>query len=59
MRKVLNQAVWSRLRTTPEAQAKFERIATKNPKHKKKAVVALMRELGIAMWHKAMDALAA
>jgi transposase len=59
VRKVLNQAVWSRLRTTPEARAKFDRIAEKNPKHKKKAVVALMRELGIAMWHKALDALAA
>jgi transposase len=59
VRKVLNQAVWSRLRTTPEARAKFDRIAAKNPKHKKKAVVALMRELGIAMWHKALDALAA
>jgi len=59
VRKVLNQAVWSRLRTTPQARAKFERIATKNPKHKKKAVVALMRDLGIAMWHKALDALAA
>jgi transposase len=59
VRKVLNQAVWSRLRTDQQAKAKYERIAEKNPKHKKKAVVALMRELGIAMWHKAVDALAA
>ena len=56
---MLNQAVWSRLRTDEPARSKFERIAEKNPKHKKKAVVALMRELGIAMWHKALDALAA
>ena len=59
VRKVLNQAVWSRLRTDEPARSKFERIAEKNPKHKKKAVVALMRELGIAMWHKALDALVA
>ena len=59
VRKVLNQAVWSRIRTDQQAKAKYERIAEKNPKHKKKAVVALMRELGIAMWHKAVDALAA
>ena len=59
VRKVLNQAVWSRIRTDQQAKAKYERIAERNPKHKKKAVVALMRELGIAMWHKAADALAA
>jgi len=59
IRRVLNQAAWSRIRTDRAAQAKYERIAAKNPKHKKKAVVALMRELGIAMWHKAREALAA
>lgn len=59
LRKVLNQAVWSRVRSDAQVRAKFERIAEKNPKHKKKAVVALMRDLGIAMWHKALAALAA
>jgi len=56
LRKVLCQAVWSRVRTDEQARAKFERIAQKNPKHKKKGIVALMRDLGIAMWHKALAA---
>lgn len=59
LRKVLNQAVWSLVRTDEAAGAKYDRIAEKNPKHRKKAVVATMRDLGIAMWHTACDALAA
>jgi transposase len=59
IRKVLNQAVWASLRSDPDARAKYDRVASKNPSHKKKAVVALMRDLGIAMWHKALAALAA
>lgn len=59
LRKVLNQAVWSLLRSDQAAEAKYDRIAQKNPKHRKKAVVATMRDLGIAMWHTACDALAA
>lgn len=59
LRKVLNQAVWAMIRSDGQAAAKYERIAHKNPKHKKKAVVATMRDLGIAMWHTALDARAA
>ena len=59
LRRVLNQAVWSLLRSDAEAAAKYDRIAAKNPKHRKKAVVASMRDLDIAMWHTALDALAA
>lgn len=59
IRKVLCQAVWSRIRTDEQARAKYQRLVERNPTHRKKAVVALMRELGIAMWHKAMAALAA
>lgn len=59
IRKVLNQAVWSRVRTNDQASAKFDRVAAKNPTHRKKAVVALMRDLGISMWHTALEALAA
>lgn len=56
LRKTLCQAVWSRVRTDEQVRAKYERIAEKNPKHKKKGIVALMRDLGIAMWHKALAA---
>lgn len=56
LRKALCQAVWSRVRTDEQARAKYERIAEKNPKHKKKGIVALMRDLGITMWHKAKAA---
>jgi hypothetical protein len=34
----------------------YERIVEKNPKHKKIAIVACMRRLGILMWHLACDA---
>ncbi|MGV1080947.1 MAG: transposase [Candidatus Nanopelagicales bacterium] len=53
LRMALCQAVWSRVRTDEQARAKYERIAEKNPTHKKKGIVALMRDLGITMWHKA------
>jgi transposase len=56
VRKVLCQAVWSRVRTDEPTRAKYERIAEKNPGHKKKGIVALMRDLGIVMWHKALAA---
>jgi len=56
VRKVLCQAVWSRVRTDREARSKYERIAERNPQHVKKGIVALMRDLGIAMWHKALVA---
>lgn len=59
IRKVLCQAVWSSLNCDEKAKAKYARVAEKNPGHRKKAVVALMRDLGIAMWHKALAALAA
>ena len=41
LRKVLCQAVWSRVRADEQAQAKYRRIAEKNPKHKKKGIVAI------------------
>ena len=56
VRKVLCQAVWSRLRVVASEQRSYERIVQRNPKHKKIAVVARMRVLGIRLWH---DGLAA
>ncbi len=51
VRKVLCQAVWSRLRTEPAERAAYERLVARNPKHKKIAVVARMRALAVRLWH--------
>lgn len=56
VRRALCQAVWARVRTDDSARAAYKRICDKNPKHKKKAVVALMRRLAVRMWHRALDA---
>jgi len=55
IRSVLNQALWAHLKYNGEEKAAYERIVEKNPKRKKKAVVACMRRLGIRMWHVTMD----
>jgi transposase len=59
VRKVLCQATWARVRTDEEEKAAYQRIAARNPKHKKIAVVASMRRLAVRMWHRAVDGLAA
>ena len=56
VRKVLCQAVWSRLRVVESERAAYERLVARNPKQKKIAVVARMRMLAIRLWH---DGLAA
>jgi transposase len=55
MRRVLCQAVWSRLRYDEAAQEAYYRIARRNPKRRKVAVVAGMRRLVTQMWHRACD----
>jgi transposase len=52
VRRVLCQAAWSRIREERVDHAAYQRIATKNPKHKKIAVVAMMRRLAVQMWHR-------
>ena len=56
VRKVLCQAVWSRLRHVEGERFAYDRIVAKNPKHKKIAVVARMRVLGIVLWHEGLAA---
>jgi len=56
VRKVLCQAVWSRLRLAASDRGAYERIVSRNPRHKKIATVACMRVLGVRLWH---DGLAA
>jgi len=57
IRKILNQAVWSRVRWNPEARQRFGRLAARTGV--KKAIVAEMRKLGIELWHRAVAAIAA
>jgi len=56
VRKVLCQAVWSRVRTDPNEKKVYERIVARNPKHKKIAIVAAMRRLAVKMWHEGLKA---
>ncbi len=56
VRKVLCQATWSRVRYDAVEKAAYERIKAKNPQHKKIAVVASMRRLGVRMWHRGLAA---
>lgn len=57
IRKVLCQASWAIIRGG-EAQERsaYARVVGRNPKHKKIGVVALMRRLGIRMWHVGLEA---
>lgn len=56
VRKVLCQAVWSRLRCVASERRAYDRIVQRNPKHKKIAVVARMRTLAITLWHEGLAA---
>jgi transposase len=56
VRKVLNQAVWSRIRCVPTEREFYDRLAKKNPRHKKIAVVAAMRRMAIRCWHNGLEA---
>jgi transposase len=51
VRWMLCQAVWAHLRLDAEEQDCYDRIAARNPKHRKIAVVACMRRLAIRLWH--------
>lgn len=56
VRKALCQASWAIARHDLDERSVYRRIVGKNPKHKKIAVVALMRRLGIKMWHRGLEA---
>lgn len=49
VRKVLNQAAWCLVRRDPLWRQKYEGISARGGK--KTAIVAIMRQLGIALWH--------
>lgn len=51
IRKVLNQAVLARIRTDAEFKGKYRPLADR--RGSKKAIVAMMRKLGIDLWRRA------
>jgi len=56
LRQVLCQAFWAQQRADPASRATYQRQVRRNPKHKKIAVVAGMRRLGVILWHKGLAA---
>jgi len=56
VRYMLCQVTWVRKRLEAEVQKRYDRIAAKNPKHKKIAVVAMMRQLAVLLWHVGLEA---
>ncbi len=56
LRRVLCQAAWTSVVHCERAQQDYHRIKQGQKKRTKKALVALMRKLGIRMWHLAMSA---
>jgi transposase len=56
VRKMLCQSAWIHIRYNPNEKSVYERILRRNPKRKKKAIVAVMRRLGIRLWHITADA---
>lgn len=54
LRKVLCQAVWTSVRDSQSTRADYLRLQQGQSKRTKKAVVALMRKLGVLMWHRAL-----
>ena len=59
VRYVLCQAVWNRVRSDAHEKTIYEGIVKKNPKHKKIAVVAIMRRLAVRLWRAGLRARAA
>jgi transposase len=56
VRKLLCQAVWAAVRSNDAVRAAWMRIRGDRPQRSKKAIVAIMRQLGIRMWHVALAA---
>lgn len=54
LRRMLCQAAWRSLNGDDEALAAYVRIKGGKSQRNKKAIVALMRRLGIKMWHRAL-----
>ena len=55
LRKVLCQAAWTAVRCDDATRARWERIRGGRSTRGKKAIVAVMRQLAIQMWHVALS----
>ena len=55
VRKMLCQAIWSRIGCVDEEAEEYYNLVARNPKKKKIAIVARMRHLGILLWHEMKD----
>lgn len=55
LRKVLCQAAWSAVRNDEHTAADWRRICGKKKQQGKKAIVAIMRKLGIKLWRIALQ----
>ena len=53
LRKLLCQAAWTSIIHCDQAAQEYHRIKQKKKDRAKKAIVAMMRKLGIKMWHRA------
>lgn len=53
VRHMLCQSAWAALRCSPEWRARYDQIRRGSPKRNKVAIVAIMRQLGVTMWHTA------
>ena len=56
LRQVLCQSSWTRIAHDRSERKIYDAITKRNPKHKKIAVVAVMRRTGILMWHVGLEA---
>ena len=50
LRKLLNQAAWSGMRSCPRMKMIFEKVKRKSPKRNKTAIVAVSRHLIVWLW---------
>ena len=55
LRKLLCQAAWTSIRDSEAAQQDYHRIKQGQKKRTKKALTAMMRKLGVLMWHRALS----
>lgn len=56
LRKVLCQASWVHIRLNSDSRQRYQRLVDRNPKKKKIALVAVMRQLAVRLWHRMRQA---
>ena len=52
LRKVLCQTSWVHVRHDPHSRETYQKLVAKNPKKKKIALVAVMRQWAVRLWHR-------